>query len=201
MDSTYLKNNILAALSEALTAMAVQIPEDPVDFLGNYLLAHVERKERYEIERKQLVDLEEKLLEKIKEDEVKEKQEAEKAEPRVHMEKMYTLFLDNVLTQASKADALQSSVNFIENTLNLPAAYAATKEVAGESEVLKYLYAGERSRQLVGKKLGKPAADDGGEDAPERQGVSFEAFKLPEVPEEEAVEETPPEEGEEGGEG
>eukprot|EP01031_Cornospumella_fuschlensis_P043622 gene43622-53348_t len=148
MDSTYLKNNVLAALSEALTAMAVQIPEDPVDFLGNYLLAHVERKQRYEVERKQLVDLEEKLLEKIKEDEVKEKQATEKAEPRkekqatekaeprVHMEKMYSLFLDNISTQASKADALQSSVNFIENTLNLPAAYAAIKEPAGESEVL-----------------------------------------------------------------
>lgn len=42
MDSAYLKTNILPALSEALTAMAVQIPDDQVEFLGKYLLAYVD---------------------------------------------------------------------------------------------------------------------------------------------------------------
>ena len=44
MDAIYLKENIQSAITEALTSMVVSTPEDPIEYLGNYLLNYVERK-------------------------------------------------------------------------------------------------------------------------------------------------------------
>ena len=43
MDALYLKENINDAISEGLTAMVVQSPDDPIEYLGNYLLNYVDR--------------------------------------------------------------------------------------------------------------------------------------------------------------
>lgn len=45
MDAQYLKKNVNDALSEALTSMAVALPEDGVEYVGNYLLQYVERRQ------------------------------------------------------------------------------------------------------------------------------------------------------------
>jgi len=58
-----------------------------------------------------------------------------------------------------------------------------------EVETLHYVMAGPSSSHVWGKKLAKVVADESEEGGPQRQGVSFEAFKLPEVAEEEPVEE------------
>ena len=50
MDALYLKENINDAISEGLTAMVVQSPDDPIEYLGNYLLNYVDR----EIEKKKV---------------------------------------------------------------------------------------------------------------------------------------------------
>lgn len=39
-----MKNNVNDALVEALTSMAVSQPDDPIEFLGKYLLNWVDRK-------------------------------------------------------------------------------------------------------------------------------------------------------------
>jgi hypothetical protein len=46
MDSKYLKESVGPALSKGLCAVAVEQPEDPVEFLGNYLLNFVAVEER-----------------------------------------------------------------------------------------------------------------------------------------------------------
>ncbi len=43
MDALYLKENINNAISEALTSMVVQSPDDPIEYLGSYLLNYVDR--------------------------------------------------------------------------------------------------------------------------------------------------------------
>lgn len=43
MDALYLKENINNAISEALTSMVVSVPDDPIEYLGTYLLNYVER--------------------------------------------------------------------------------------------------------------------------------------------------------------
>jgi hypothetical protein len=44
MDAKYLSDNVNFALTEALTSMAVALPEDGVEYVGSYLLQFVERK-------------------------------------------------------------------------------------------------------------------------------------------------------------
>jgi hypothetical protein len=44
MDAAYLKENVFDALSEALVSMAVELPDDKVEYLGKYLIKYVERK-------------------------------------------------------------------------------------------------------------------------------------------------------------
>ena len=46
MDALYLKENIQDALSQALTSMVISSPDDPIEFLGNYMLNYVERKSK-----------------------------------------------------------------------------------------------------------------------------------------------------------
>ena len=43
MDAVYLRKHVQGALTEALLAMAVEQPEDSVEFVGNYLLELVQR--------------------------------------------------------------------------------------------------------------------------------------------------------------
>jgi hypothetical protein len=105
--------------------------------------------------------------------------------------------LDAIPTKATKQEALNSVVEFLENIMHIPSAYIAFKAAVGESEVLNYYAAGPNSKPALGKKLPKPVIDEGAEEVPERLGVSFEAFKVPEVPEEEAAAEEAAE-GEEG---
>jgi hypothetical protein len=45
MDANYLKINVNSALTEALTSMAVALPEDGVEYVGKYLLQYVERRQ------------------------------------------------------------------------------------------------------------------------------------------------------------
>ncbi len=44
MDALYLKENVQEALAEALTSVVVGTPDDPIEYIGKYLLQYVERK-------------------------------------------------------------------------------------------------------------------------------------------------------------
>jgi hypothetical protein len=46
LDQTYLKEAVGAPLTEAMAQLAILQPEDPVEFLGNYLLKHVANEEQ-----------------------------------------------------------------------------------------------------------------------------------------------------------
>lgn len=43
MDNKYLANNVGDVLSRALAAMAFEQPQDPVEFLGNFLVQRVHK--------------------------------------------------------------------------------------------------------------------------------------------------------------
>jgi hypothetical protein len=49
MDAQYLKKNVNDALIEALASMAITQPEDGIEYLGKYLIQHVERQEQQKI--------------------------------------------------------------------------------------------------------------------------------------------------------
>lgn len=177
--------------------MSVQIPEDQVEFLGRYLLAYVDRHGKKEEAKQRLTELESQLTLKLKEEKEKKQEVEAKEAPKKVMTRKYEEVLHALPGCASKAEAFDQAVHCLETILGIPYAYVGVKEVVGESEEIKYVAAGPNSQAMRGKKLAKPAGEEA-EDAPERQGVSFEAFKLPEVPEGEEEEEPPAEGGEEG---
>lgn len=194
MDAAYLKKNVNGALREAITSMAVLCPDDPVEFLGQYLLKYVERKNDEKILADALVTTEEKLQAfQIQEE---EKIVAKKEEKAAVLKKQSNFedFVKSIGSAKSKDSAMEMAVIFMESDLGIPSAYIAVKRTVGETETLHYLSAGPNAKGCLGKKLKKASAEEAGdeENPVERLGISFEAFKVPEVPEEEEVE---PEEG------
>lgn len=190
MDSAYLKKNVMPALTEALAAMAVKVPEDQVEFIGKYLQSYVERQNVKVSKEKELKEVEVNVSKQLKIDEENQKIQAEKEAPKIQLNNLYNRILEQIPTKATKEEAIDAAVTFLETSMKLPAAYYAQKVTVGETDFLKYLAAGPTSSKVIGVKLQKPAVDDPtSEEFVERQGASFEAFKVPEVPEEEPTEE------------
>jgi hypothetical protein len=194
MDNSYLKTNVLPALTEALTAMAVQAPEDRVEFVGKYLIAYVERQKTLKKKNGDIDVMEKQLSEFLVSEQIKQDEKELAEAPAKQKAARYLSFLGSIQGYSSKQDAFDAVTKFLETQLEIPAAYVAVRQVVGESvDVLKYIAKGDNDPLILGKKLNKPAADDS-EEAPERQGVSFEAFKVPEIPE---SDEPPAEDGQE----
>lgn len=194
MDNSYLKTNVLPALTEALTAMAVQAPEDRVEFVGKYLISYVERRLVQEKKQSENETMEKSLADFVVAEQIKQDEKDLAQAPVKQKSTRYESFLGSIQGYSSKQDAFDAVAKFLETQLEIPAAYVATRYVSGETiDVLKYVAKGDNDPLVLGKKLNKPAADES-EEAPERQGVSFEAFKVPEQPE---SEEPPAEDGQE----
>lgn len=189
MDASYLNNNVNAALSEAMTSMAVLSPEDPVEFLGQYLLKYVERKIVAKGSKMESEGAEAKLSEFLVLEEKKTAIASEVAAKKVEKESQFTSFLSSLHSCKTKEAAMDTAVTFMETDMSIPAAYIAVKKVVGEAETLHYLSASpSQITKAKGQKLPKAAAEEGEENPVDRLGISFEAFKLPEIPEEEPVE-------------
>lgn len=191
MDAAYLRSTVNEALVEGLSAMAVALPEDKVEFIGRYLLNYVQRKSAQEKAAAQLGEAESKYAAEESLNDIKRGAEATKAIEEKARATRLSDFLESLPTTATnKQEAMNSVTSFVADYLTTQGAYLAVKRPAGESEALHYYSASPGQEFLVGKKLPK-AVEEGDEVAP-RQGLSFDAFKIPEVPEEEPVE------GEEG---
>lgn len=191
-----MNKNVNGALKEALTSLAVLGPDDPVEFLGQYLLKFVDRKKMAKSSSGALEETEIKLTEYLAKEEIAAKTVKETLSKKEEYNRKFTEFLESVASSKSKESAMDSAVAFMEEHMNIPSAYVAVKRISGETESLFYLSASPSAVSSVrGKKLTKASAEEGGdeENPVERLGVSFEAFKLPEVPEEEEAAE--PEEG------
>jgi hypothetical protein len=196
MDAQYLKKNVNDALAEALTSMTVALPEDGVEYVGNYLLQYVGRRQ-----------VQQKVEDNFKEIDAKAVAEAERdaaaaviAEEKQSAADSRQQELDNFVTGLSAAGpskqaAMDAATAFLAEYLSVPAVYVALRKVEGENEFLNYMSANPSQTHVVGKKLKKATEEGEGDELPPRQGCSFEAFKLPvvEEPEEPAEgEEAPP---------
>lgn len=185
MDAKYVQANVNEALTEAMSAMIIAQPENPVDYIAKYLLVYVDRKKARTAEQAEITKVEDALTAQDLEEQQKAFSLKAKAKESSNREAALTTFLDNLTsTSQSKQEAMDKSMDFISSYLNLPAAYVAIKRTVGETETLHYLSTNESQRcVMLGKKLVKSVEE---EPVP-RSGASFEAFKLPEVPEDEEV--------------
>jgi hypothetical protein len=191
MDTLYLKNNINAALNEALTSMVCCTPDDNVEYLGRYLQQYVSRKQAMADADISLRQADIEATKDIETEAVKAAAEQELVDKATSRAKKLTLFRENLGNSTTKQEAMDSATKFIATFLDVPSAYFAINKKTEESETL--LYFSESGTEIMkGQKLPKAAGGEE-EDAPQRQGITFDCFIIPEAPEEEAP---PDDEGE-----
>lgn len=190
MDALYLKENINDAIAEALTSMVVSSPDDPIEYMGQFLINYVDRK--IEMNKKQTISASAEISAEaaVKAQEKAFVEKTLKDDAAARHEKKVAQFIEGLPNIATtKAVAYDNVTKFLSEYLNVPSVYIAEKRVVGESEALHYFSsAGSGDISMVGRKLMKPGEPEDPENPPPRQGLSFEAFKIPEAPEEEPVE-------------
>jgi hypothetical protein len=187
MDAKYLKDNVDEALQEALVAMAVANPKDPVEYIAKYLIQNVARKKNRTTFAKESAAAEENGLREYNEEKAKRGAEAAIETAKVEYNAQLPSFLFQFEQKVThKTETMNDATAFIASFLKIPGCYIAIKKTAGETENLHYVSAAPGQGHVVGKKLTKVVEE--GDEVPERQGLSFDALKIPEVPEEEPVE-------------
>jgi hypothetical protein len=81
----------------------------------------------------------------------------------------------------TKQDVMDRVTQFLTEYLSIPAAYVGVVRIQGETESINYYSANPGQEKCIGKKIIKQPEDS--EEIPPRLGLSFDVFKVPEVPE------------------
>eukprot|EP01035_Chromulina_nebulosa_P018129 gene18129-23783_t len=188
MDANYLKVNVYDALTEAISAMVIDVPDDKIEYIGKYLLTFVDRKQLLKTKEKHRNQVDKELNNEIQSQTIQSsKQSIVKAEEEAQASRL-PKFLDSLKSlSVSKQSAMDRTVSFISDFFNIPGVYIAFKKVQkGETDIetLNYYSACPGQEFIVGKQLVNQSVDADSEPVP-RSGVSFEAFKVPIIEEEE----------------
>lgn len=180
MDAAYLQKHVSAALTEALLGMAVHQPDDPVEFVGQYLIEFVRRSEQAKWDMEEMKVAVERAEEESKRVDQLESDRRDKLVLQSKHEEKLKSFLRNLPTaHESKVEVMDSVTAFVSEYLGVPASYVAVKRVVEETDTLYYSSSNAEQRALlVGKKLAKVEFDE--EDPIVRQGIAFDAFIVPE---------------------
>ena len=99
--------------------------------------------------------------------------------------KRLTAFVESLADLSDKQTMMDSATEFLADYLSVPASYLAIKRSDEDNEVLYYTSSNASQRFVVGKKLTKVELSE--DDPAERQGISFDAFLVKDLPEEEEV--------------
>ena len=191
MDAVFLKKNVNEALTEALASMAVGMPDDKVEYMGKYLKQYVQRKALQNKTSEEAGEAESKWAAFEVENDAKKAAKNAEATANSDKESELTNFLEGLETSvSSKQDLMDKVTAFTAEHMKVPACYVGVKKMVGEAEKLYYYSANTTQNFLVGKTLDPPSGE-GEDDAPKRQGLTFDCFKAPEAPEVEPPEDAP----------
>jgi len=156
MDAAYLRGTVNEALIEALSSMAVNMPEDKVEYIGRYLLEYVKRKGAQESRLGEAGEAESKYAADEVVNDVKKATEMSKAaEAKAKAQRLeeFKADLSSGKLATSKQEAMNLVTAFAAEYLGVSGAYLAIKKTAGESEALHYFSASPGQEMVVGKKL------------------------------------------------
>ena len=102
MDAAYLEKNVNESLAEALTSMAVNVPDDPIEYIGKYLVTKVERLKQFEAAQVELGEVETKLSEEEAATELKNKALESQEKELKEKESKFQTFLESLAKSESK---------------------------------------------------------------------------------------------------
>jgi hypothetical protein len=190
MDAEYLKGSVNEALTEALSAMAAEMPEDKIEYIGRYLKAYVLRKRAFAEADEERKESESSWAAESVKDDLKKAEAKQAADAVKEKEDQLTSFLDGFEAAATtKPEAMNQATQFVSDYLGVPGSYIAIKKTINEVDTLCYVSANNGQEFVVGQKLTAPTGEE--EEGVTRQGISFDAFKVPEAPEVEPPEDAP----------
>ncbi|RLN59017.1 hypothetical protein BBJ28_00006805 [Nothophytophthora sp. Chile5] len=186
LDRTYLRATVGAPLTEALAQLAVLQPDDPVDFLGNFLLKHVanaqvqqQRQERQEAHQQQGdSSLESSLQNRASlavfgsPEDLSQQQKPESAQDLLVEERLVQSQLHNEL---SVGWVFQRFLEWLCSALDAEEAYIGRKCVNPQGTNVVHIIASSKYpySTAVDKFVTEPAEEDDGRG----RGVTFDVFK------------------------
>lgn len=184
LDHAYLRQTIGAPLTEAMAQLAILQPEDPVEFLGNYLLKHVEIQQQFQ---------------KRKEDRQRVGTPAPLENTRQHLvgvvdgttdqqirETAWDRFLEEeqqvqveLHSQQNVTLVFQRFLEWICSTLDAQEAYIGRKCVDAQgNSIVHFVASSKHPESPVLDKFVVQSTDEGDEDDVRRGvGVTFDVFK------------------------
>eukprot|EP01138_Halocafeteria_seosinensis_P006331 gb/GECG01006472.1/.p1 GENE.gb/GECG01006472.1/~~gb/GECG01006472.1/.p1 ORF type:complete len:604 (+),score=175.96 gb/GECG01006472.1/:1-1812(+) len=220
MDAQFLEHTVKEALTEGLSSAVAARPEDPVDYLGHYLLQYANR-----IEAEEQLRAEEELYEQEKRD-YEAEQERQREEVQEHEDGSKQIQeeqkeIESLLEQCENVDheILEKVINLVQKRTGATGVYVAKKEpnvpfeAEGEggpgSEEQGEAEGGggeEEEEEGAQNRLRYVAATSGHEHLldkwiTEKEGTTFKAWVMPEAAEGEEEEEEEEEEEAEEDEG
>lgn len=173
MDAEYLKKTVGPALTQAMTSMIVEQPRDAVEYVGNYLLAYVDREEGKEAQ-----------SEKYKKCELvfKQQEAAEAAKVAATAEAEATKSLPGEDVLIAELEASKDIVELYPQVLEMirkgsgaTSVYLGIKDQAADTGAAMITFThGTPGSDMEGMVLKGKATED--EEGPE-EGVSFRIFK------------------------
>lgn len=188
MDAAYLEKNVNAVLSEGLAAVVLQKPQDPVDFLGKFLLNYVSNEElkakvaAEQVERSQKVSA---YLESERQKQIeREKQLAAKILEQKDFE-AFLFQLANAHSTQSVSQVMEIALSGLQRFVSASSAYVA--QLIDENH-LKYVSATPENSFLVDEVIERANG-----------GATFDLFEIKDedAPAEEEEEDDPDDDSEE----
>merc|ERR1719424_1320923 len=178
-DTDYLKSHVGDALTQGLSAIAVKQPDDPVEFLGNFLVSYVDTKQKKAEA--------EAMMQKVAADEkaAKAAADAEKAAAAAksaesaNRQKAQEDLQKKLEETPNVVGEFESLLAMLQSETGATSTYIGRKETtAGETPVeqIQYIAASSNNQSLVGKTLAKPAGEGDEEGAAEGTGVTFDLW-------------------------
>lgn len=219
MDAAYLKEHVGGALSQALSQVVIDQPDDAIDFIGNFLVQYADVQQAKADEELRRTKIAEAQAAQQARDEARAKTEAEAAQQLADQaasdDAMFAVLeaaesklnapVDGVVNaglgdeiDAYVGGVLNSFVEHIRSRVGATSCYIGELRTVpadadnGGAQYVRYTYATPQDKFLIGQKLVAPEGGDDEEVVPE-SGVTFQLFKPVEEEEEEPV----PEDGEE----
>eukprot|EP00639_Heterosigma_akashiwo_P002711 CAMPEP_0194587708 /NCGR_PEP_ID=MMETSP0292-20121207/19320_1 /TAXON_ID=39354 /ORGANISM="Heterosigma akashiwo, Strain CCMP2393" /LENGTH=560 /DNA_ID=CAMNT_0039444021 /DNA_START=25 /DNA_END=1707 /DNA_ORIENTATION=- len=169
MDAQYLKQTVGTPLIEALTSMAVEQPNDAVEYIGNYLLSYVERKEREQKLEESKAEAEA-ALKKAQEAEAKVKAEEEAANKiKNDVEAEKAKILKKMNATLTPEAVFPEALNFLQEQTGATGVYVGRKSnnAAGKPTVT-WTWTSSGAAAMAGKQV--VGGGGGGEDGEEEEG-------------------------------
>ncbi|KAI9998735.1 hypothetical protein PInf_003325 [Phytophthora infestans] len=178
LDHAYLRQTVSAPLTEAMAQLAILQPEDPVEFLGNYLLKHVANVEA----QLKLQKFKQRQKLATPRDTVHlDVADAEQQRHQVEWEKMLEeekQVHDQLHNEASVALVFQRFLEWMCSILNAEEAYIGRKCVDPQgNSIVHFIASSKHPQSTVVDKFVAQSTDEGEEDVRRGVGVTFDVFK------------------------